>query len=71
MSRHGVCIFGRDGSAADEDDAASDQDAGAQSGCDDEAREHRVWIVGFSKQIAGTRMKCASVLRQPHAALRN
>jgi hypothetical protein len=29
-----------------------------------------VQVVDLSKQIAGTRMKCASVLRQLHAARR-
>jgi hypothetical protein len=29
-----------------------------------------VQIINFSKQIAGTGMKCASVLRQLHAARR-
>jgi hypothetical protein len=29
-----------------------------------------VQVINFSKQIAGTAMKCASVLRQLHAARR-
>jgi hypothetical protein len=32
------------------------------------ACEHRMQVIDFSKQIAGTRMKCASVLGQLHAA---
>ena len=34
------------------------------------ACEHRVKIISVSKQIAGAGMKCASVLRQLHAARR-
>jgi hypothetical protein len=32
------------------------------------ACEHRVQVIDFSKQIAGTGMKCPSVFRQLHAA---
>ena len=32
--------------------------------------EHRVQVIDFSKQITGTGMKCASVLRHLHAARR-